>query len=54
MANENISLEFRLKEIDKTINRFIEKIKQNDLISKNGLQDFKLHWVLTDSSFYSF
>ena len=34
MAEENISQEFRLKEIDKTRNYFTEEIKQNELISK--------------------
>ena len=34
MAEENISQEFRLKDIDETRNHFIEKIKQNELISK--------------------
>ena len=34
MAEENIIQEFRLKEIDKTRNYFIEEIKQNELISK--------------------
>ena len=34
MAEENISQEFRSKEIDKTRNYFIEEIKQNELISK--------------------
>ena len=33
MAEENISQEFGSKEIDKTRNYFIEKIKQNELIS---------------------
>ena len=34
MAEENIGQEFRSKEIKKTRNHFIEKIKQNELISK--------------------
>ena len=34
MADDNISQEFRSKEIYKTRNYFIEKIKQNELISK--------------------
>ena len=31
MAEENIGEKFRLKEIDKTRNYFIEEIKQNEL-----------------------
>ena len=34
MAKKNASQEFRLKEIEKTRNYVIEKIKQNELISK--------------------
>ena len=34
MAEENISQEFRLKEVDKARNYFIEEIKKNELISK--------------------
>ena len=34
MTEENISQEFRSKEIDKTRNYFIEETKQNELISK--------------------
>ena len=34
MAEENISQEFRLKNIDETINYFLEEIKQNELMSK--------------------
>ena len=34
MAEENISQEFRLKDIDETRNYFIEEIKQNELMSK--------------------
>ena len=33
MAEENLSQEFRSKEIHKTINHFIEETKQNELIS---------------------
>ena len=32
MAEENICQKFRLKEINKKINYFIEEIKQNELI----------------------
>ena len=35
MIKENISQDFRSKNIDKTRNYFIEDIKQNDLMSKN-------------------
>ena len=34
MAEENISQEFILKNINKTRNYFLEEIKQNELISK--------------------
>ena len=34
MTEENISQEFRLKNIDEKIKGFIEEIKQNELISK--------------------
>ena len=34
MSEENISQEFRLKNIDETKNYFIEEINQNELISK--------------------
>ena len=34
MTEENIGEEFRLKEIDKTRNYFVEEIKQNKLIIK--------------------
>ena len=34
MAEESISQEFRLKNMDETRNNLIEKIKQNELISK--------------------
>ena len=34
MAEENTGQEFRPKEIDKTRNYFVEKIKQNEIISK--------------------
>ena len=33
MSEENISQEFRLKNIDETRNYFIEKINQNELMS---------------------
>ena len=34
MSKENISQEFRLKEIDETRNYFIGEMKQNELIRK--------------------
>ena len=34
MTKENISQEFKLENTDKTINYFIEKINQNELMSK--------------------
>ena len=34
MAEKSISQKFRLKEIDKTRNYFIQEIKQNELLSK--------------------
>ena len=35
MTEENISQEFRLKNIDETKNYFLEEIKQNELMGKN-------------------
>ena len=34
MSEENVSQEFRLKNIDETRNYFIEEINQNELMSK--------------------
>ena len=34
MIKENISQEFRLKNIDETINYFLKEIEKNELISK--------------------
>ena len=34
MSGENISQEFRLKNMDKTRNYFIKEINQNELMSK--------------------
>ena len=34
MFEENVSQEFRLKNIDETRNHFLEKIEQNQLMSK--------------------
>ena len=36
MLEENISQEFRLKNIDETRNYFLEEIKQNELMSKKA------------------
>ena len=45
MAEENIDRKFRMKQIDKTRNYFIEEIKQNELLIKThqDLQDFRLY-----------
>ena len=45
MPKENASLGFRIKKVDETRNNFLEKLKHNDLISKNSqksAQGFKL------------
>ena len=34
MTEENISQEFRIRNIDETRNYFLEEIKQNELMSK--------------------
>ena len=41
MAEENISQEFRLKNIDETRNYFIEEIKQHESMSKRHKKVFK-------------
>ena len=38
MVDENISQEFRLKNIDKTRNYLLEEIKQNELMSKTHIK----------------
>ena len=38
MVEENISKEFRLKNIDKTRNYFPEEIEQNELMSKKHIK----------------
>ena len=46
MTKENISQEFRLKNIDETRNYFAEEINQNELMSKKYrkvLYGFELH-----------
>ena len=40
MVEENISQEFRLKNIDQTRNYFLEEIKQNELMSKKQKKVF--------------
>ena len=54
IVEEDISQEFRLKDIDETRNYFIEKIKRNKLITKNHKNvcifldyfDIFLFWLL--------
>ena len=41
MAKENISQEFRLKNIDETRNYLIEEINRNELMSKKHKKDCK-------------
>ena len=38
IVEENISKEFRLKNIDKTRNYFLEEIEQNELMSKKHIK----------------
>ena len=38
MVEENISPEFRLKNLDETRNHFLEEIEQNELISKKHIK----------------
>ena len=40
MSEENISQEFRLKNIDDTINYLTEEISQNELMSKKHKKEF--------------
>ena len=40
MAEENISQEFRLKNIDETINYFLKEIAQNEYMSKKHKKVF--------------
>ena len=47
MVEENISQEFRLKNIDIIRNYFIEEINRNELITQKGLHSFKLYRTLT-------
>ena len=46
MSGENISQEFRLKNMDETRNYFIKEINQNELMSKKhkkSLQSFEVY-----------
>ena len=58
MTKENISEEFILKEIDKTTNYFIEKIKQKQLINKKYKNFFEKvlnyteHLLILDSTVF--
>ena len=49
MADENISQEFRLKNIDERKNYLIEEINQNELMSKNKRKvcTTRLYWTLS-------
>ena len=42
MGEENISQEFRLKNIDKTKNYFLEDIEQNELMSRKHKKVFTI------------
>ena len=58
MSEENISQEFRLKNIDETRNYLIEEINQNELISKKPKKVYRvLNYInliaLTDINFLS-
>ena len=46
MTEENISQEFRLKNIDKTRNYFIDEMIQNKLISKKHKNDIEYLFIL--------
>ena len=55
MVEENISQEFRFKNIDETRNYFLEEIKQNELMSKKhkkGLYSSKLYSTTYYFTFY--
>ena len=54
MVEENISQGFRLKNIDETINYFLEEIKQNKLMNKKDLYNSELYWILSYFSFYNY
>ena len=50
MTEENMSQEFRLKNIKETRNNFVEEINLNVLMSKKHketLRRFELYWTLT-------
>ena len=56
MTEENITQEFRLKNLDETRNDFIEKINQNELMSKNHKKfgGFEIYGILTYFCFCSY
>ena len=50
MAEENLSQEFRLENIDETRNYFLEEIKQNELMGKKHEKicttlNYTEHWI---------
>ena len=47
MAEERISQEFRLKNIEETTSDLIEEINRNELTSKKGFHNSKLYWTLS-------
>ena len=47
MVEENINQEFRLKNIDETINHLIEEINLNELISKKHLKVYTILFKLS-------
>ena len=51
MADEKISQELRLKSIEKTRNYFIEKIEQNELMSKKHKRFVWPYIILSTFSF---
>ena len=56
MVEENISQEFRLKNVDETRNYFLEAIKQNELMSKKDKKvctSLNLYRKLSSFSFYN-
>ena len=42
MADKKVSQEFRLKNIDKTGNFFVEEIKENDLMNKKQTKNYAI------------
>ena len=51
MSEENVSPEFRLKNINERRNYLIEEINQ---IESKGLYNSKLYWILSYFSFYNY